>query len=140
MPRLFRIVCAGIALALPLVPAGTAAGDEEKTPTIKEIMQQAHSCRSNSLARIREQINRDDPNWTVLENRAEDLMRFGKQLAANTPPKGTTESWERLTAVYTSHATLLADAAHREDRETAGLHLKKLSSMCAACHKAHRGR
>jgi len=132
----------GASLRQPSAWAGNppAHGEPEKIPTIQEIMSQSHSCSNNYIYRVRRELQKEDPDWYILANRGDDLVRLGKLLGKNTPPRGTRESWEHLTNVYVAHATLLADAAEREDKAAAVVHQKALSSMCATCHRAHRGR
>lgn len=119
----------------PGLPSG---GNVEKIPTIKEIMRDAHRCRTNYIYLVRRGLQQQDTAWFDAEQKSRELVKMGHYLQQNTPPKGTRDDWEKITNIYISHATLLADAAERQDMETATHHLGKLQRMCATCHRAHR--
>lgn len=107
-------------------------------PTIRQIMHEAHRCRTAYIRDVRTEFEKNEPNWSLAEARSRDLVRVGKLLALNTPPKGTAESWERLTNLYIARASILVDAAERQDREEGKLVARRMVSMCATCHSAHR--
>jgi hypothetical protein len=126
-------------LALPLLSRSRAEKPaEEKVPTIVEIMEEAHRCRTAYVRLAGNECRKEEPDWSVVETRGKELVRMGKLLAKNTPPRGTKESWEQLTTVYVAHATLLEDAGRRKDRESANYHVRKLTAMCNTCHKSHQ--
>jgi len=137
-----KTVLTGAILALSVVllslTAKLAGGEDDKLPTIKEIMNEAHRCRTAYVRVVKEQLQKDTPDWEGAEKTSKELVRMGKLLARNTPPGGTRESWEHLTTLYIAHATILVDATQRKDMETALNHSKKLYGMCATCHRAHR--
>jgi hypothetical protein len=112
--------------------------EEEKIPTIKEIMQESHQCRTAYVRLVREELQKEEVDWGMVGTKSRALIQTGKLLAKNTPPKGSAESWEKLTSVYTANAVLLADAAERHDKETATRHQQAMYRMCATCHRAHR--
>lgn len=121
-----------------LLPLQTPKEPAERIPTIREIMQQAHRCRNNYIYQVSRDLNQPEVEWSNLEQRSRDLIQMGKYLQQNTPPRGAGPAWERITGVYISHATLLADAVERRDLLTAQEHTVKLKQLCAHCHSAHR--
>jgi hypothetical protein len=138
---LFRMLRRSALLAVPLLaltlpPA--SADEDNKVGSIKQIMEEAHRCRTAYVRVVGEQLRKEEPDWKGAETTSRELIRMGKLLALNTPPKGSKESWEHLTSVYVAHATLLTDATMRKDKDTALQHQQKLYRMCSTCHKAHR--
>lgn len=125
---------------LPTSPQSDAKPDPQAAPlpTIKEIMNQAHRCRSNYISQVRIGLSQPEVPWTNVEQRSRDLVQMGKYLQRNTPKRNWGEPWERITNVYISHATLLADAAERQDLESAKWHSEKMRALCARCHREHR--
>jgi hypothetical protein len=107
-------------------------------PSIADIMDESHGCRTAYIKQVRTELGKDEPDWNLVEAKSRELIRTGKLLALNTPPTGSRESWERLTTIYTARATVLADAAERHDREEATVEANRMIRMCATCHKAHR--
>jgi hypothetical protein len=140
MKGLFIAVLLVVSAAFLVLPRCSADAEGDKVPTIKEIMEKAHRCRTAYIKLVREELVKADPNWPVVENKSKEMVQMGHWLAKNTPPRGSKESWEKFTSLYVAHATILTDAAERKDKETALVHQKKLSAMCATCHREHRGR
>lgn len=124
-----------VPLEIPETPSrGTAA----PLPSIRDIMQEAHRCRTAYILTVRQELQKDQPNWDVVRKKSTDLVRMGNLLGLNKPPRGSAESWSKLTGLYVAHATLMADAAERTDKETANRHQLALSRMCIGCHREHR--
>ena len=132
---LFAAACAAVAQADP-----PAQPEPPKTlvPTIADIMDEAHGCRTAYIKQVRNELAKDEPDWYVVESKSRELVKVGKLLALNTPPNGSRESWERQTTLYTARATVLLDAAERRDKEEAVVETNRMIRMCATCHRAHR--
>lgn len=107
-------------------------------PTIKEIMREAHQCRTAYIRDVRVEMDKEEPDWELIGNRSRELVRAGNLLSLNTPPKGSAESWEKLTSLYIARATVLTDAAERKDKDEGRVVARRLQSMCASCHRAHK--
>lgn len=137
-------VFALIITCLTLSPASGArwvrAEEPKKSlvPTIKEIMREAHQCRSAYIRVVRTEIEKDEPDWALIGGRSRELVRAGKLLSLNSPPKGSAESWDQLTSLYIARATVLADAAERKDKDEGRVVARRLHSMCASCHRVHK--
>lgn len=129
-------------LTLPLAPRPSWAQAQEPKkpliPTIKEIMREAHQCRTAYIRDVRMEIDKEEPDWELIRSRSRELVRAGKLLSLNTPPRGSAESWEKLTTHYIARATVLAEAAEGKDKEEGRVVARRLQSMCAGCHKAHK--
>jgi hypothetical protein len=120
--------------------AAPARAEEPKklVPTISEIMIEAHGCRTAYIKQVRTELAKDEPDWLVVESKSRELVRVGKLLALNAPPKGTRAEWEQITNLYVARATVLTDSAERKDKEEAGLTARRIGMMCSTCHRAHR--
>lgn len=128
----------GVAWCEDSSPGDAAPATVEPIPTIRQIMQQAHRCQNNYIYQVGRDLKQLEVDWSNLEQRSRDLIRMGKYLQQNTPPRGGGKEWERITGVYVAHATLLADAVDRHDLPTAQQHTQQLKQLCARCHRAHR--
>lgn len=131
-----------LTLTLPIAPRSSWAQAQEPkkplVPTIKEIMREAHKCSTAYIRYIRIEMDKDEPDWKIVQDKSRELVRAGKLLALNTPPKGSAESWERITTLYTSRATVLSEAAEVRDLEEGRVVARRMQAMCSACHRAHK--
>lgn len=108
-------------------------------PTIKEIMQESHKCRTSYVNLIRDELAREtEIQWPEVVEKSRSLIHAGKMLALNDPPRGARSSWEKRTTLYVANAVLMHDAAERHSVEDVNYHLKKLRLMCVRCHGEHR--
>src|SRR5213082_2036914 len=94
-----------VLLLLAVPPAGLARREPPKIPTIKEIMQEAHRGPTAYILEVRKELSRENTDWPVVEQKGKDLVRMGRLLAMNTPPKGSKESWRNYADVYVASAT-----------------------------------
>ena len=146
------LIAGGLILALLLLIPELAARDDQdryeplprptnaelKIPSIAEIMQEAHRCRTNYIGQVRTQLARSEPDWPEVEKKSNDLVRMGQMLWLNNPKKGSRDSWEMFTSVYVANASLMTDAAQKKDKNLALQYQKNLQGMCITCHKAHK--
>ena len=136
-----RVLCMAV-LALGMIAAATVSSslaDDSKTPTIKEIMDKAHKGGTSLIQTIGKELKSDSPDWTSLQKQSKELVSLGTSLGKNEPPKGSKESWEKLTKAYVANAKTLYAAAEKMDKEAATAAQKKIMGSCTACHKAHKG-
>jgi len=127
-----------LAVGLSTTPLCSQETKKNLLPTIKEIMNEAHQCKTAIIREVRQEMEKEPPDWERIGARGLELVRVGKLLALNTPPKGTTESWAYLTGLYQARATVLVDAAKRKDLEEARLTSRRMHTMCASCHREHK--
>ena len=71
----FTIAVALFAASVTLV--GHAVGQDEPkskplVPTIKEIMNEAHKCRTAYITDVRKELVKDEPDWYAVESRSRD--------------------------------------------------------------------
>jgi cytochrome c556 len=134
-----RLACVVSVLALLAVLAlVTSPAAAQKDPSIKEIMTKAHKGNNSIIASVGGELRGDDPDWPDVQKQTKELVTLGMALGKNDPPKGDKDSWQRLTQQYVANAKALDAAAQRQDKTAAQAVHKKLTSSCAACHKAHR--
>ena len=137
-----RRLC-GAALAAALIGLAAAwsqlIAEDDTEPSIKEIMTKAHKGGKSLLSTVGGDLKSAEPNWDDVQTKAKELVKLGKSLGKNDPPKGDKESWEKLTKSYVDTAKQLDDAAQAKEKSKAVTAHSKLTKMCAACHKAHKG-
>jgi hypothetical protein len=87
---------------------------------------------------IREELKSQTPDWPALQKQSGEYARLTAELVKLDPPRGSKESWEKLTAAFHESAVDLdkaVQAKKRDDAETASSHL---SNSCMECHREHR--
>lgn len=126
---------------LVLVSAALAAqGEDEKVPSIKEVMKKLHAGQRSPLAKLKGQLSADSPQWDEIEKTSKDFVILGAALAKNTPPRGEKAGWKKLSDRYFDDAKALDDAAKAHDKAAASAAQKRLGASCKACHTAHKGK
>jgi cytochrome c556 len=136
------LFCAGGVLAVLLMvglvaaPAGTSS--DEETPTIKKVMQTLHKGKTSPLNTVKAALKGDSPDWTNVQKEAKVFVTYGAALPKNDPPRGEKASFEKLAKAYASAAETLESSATKEDLKGSRDAFNKISTSCAACHKAHR--
>jgi hypothetical protein len=118
--------------------AGAASADDEKLPTIKEIMKKANNQKTGLLGKLKTNLAKPDPDWSVISKDSSALVVLAEALVKDEPRKGDQKSWARLTAAYLKSAKELSDASEKKDLEKAQTAQKALSSSCTNCHRAHK--
>src|SRR5271169_4165532 len=81
-----------------------ANADDEKTPSVKEIMKLAHKGPKAALGSIGRGLNTATPNWDEIQAKTKELVKLGTALTKNEPPKGDQASWDRFTKKYLASA------------------------------------
>jgi hypothetical protein len=127
-------VCAAAGLAL-----SRSAAQDDKEPSIKQIMTKAHKGGNSLLMKIGKELKGGDVDWSQVREQSKDLVKLGKALTKNEPPKGEKASWETLTKLYQKNATTLDEAVDKKDKDAAVAAHGKLAGSCKACHTAHKG-
>ncbi len=136
-----KLMCAVFVLSLVTFSGlanGLARSDDEKTPTIKEVMQKLHKGPSAALAKLKKDLASESLDWSDIQKKAKDFETYGKALSKNDPPKGDKEDWKKLADSYYETAKTLNASAKKEDKDGVKTAFSKISNSCAACHKAHK--
>ncbi len=132
-----RIVAAlAVLVAVGFVARPGVADD--KTPSIKEIMNKAHKGGTSILSSLGKDLKADSPDWTEVTKLSKELVTLGSALGKNKPAKGDQDSWDKLTKEYVETATALEAAAENKEKKDAVASQEKLARSCMACHKAHK--
>jgi cytochrome c556 len=131
-----RIVWGTSVLCLLLMAA--LAVSQDKNPTVKDIMTRAHKGSTSVLTMLGRELKAEEPDWPDVQKQTKELLTLGTSLGKNEPPKGSKESWQRLTQQYVRSAEALDKAAQDKDRAVAMATRLRIAGSCAACHKAHR--
>ncbi len=102
------------------------AGDDKPKYDIETIMDKAHGEKNDKLLK------------KVLDGKADaaekkELLELYTELGKNKPPKGDAKSWKEK---CTSLVSATQEVVDGKDNGIADL---KKASMCAGCHKVHKG-
>jgi hypothetical protein len=117
-----------------------SSAEDDKDPSIKAIMTKAHKGGDSLLATVGNDLKAADPDWEDIQKKSKELVKLGTALGKNEPPKGDTQSWEKLTKSYVDTAKQLEAASKAKEKSKAVTAHTKLTKMCMACHKAHKGK
>ncbi len=135
----FAVTCAGLtALGVAMVAfSSMTAANNLAEPTIKDVMDKVNKgkdCLKNGI-----DADIKAAKWDDLTTKAKELVPLAKALGKNDPPKGSKESWKKLTDSYAKAAEDLQAAAEKKDATAAATAFKGLTA-CMACHSVHRGK
>ena len=115
-----------------------AAGADDSTPSIKEIMGKLHKGANAPLAKLKTALKSDTPDWKDVQELSKLFVSQGAGLAKNQPPKGDKSAFDKRAKDYYQYAKALDDAAKAEDKAKAQSALNKIGASCKACHSAHK--
>ena len=115
-----------------------ARSDDEKTPTIKEVIRKLHKGPNADLAKLKKDLAASSLDWKEIGEKAKEFETYGAALCKNDPPKGDKDDWKKLTDAYFENAKKLHASAKSEDTDGVKAAFSKISNSCAACHKAHK--
>jgi hypothetical protein len=89
-------------------------------------------------SQIDNELKAADPDWTKIQSQASEYAQLAADLGKYDPPKGTKDSWAKLTSDYSASAAALDKAAKAKDKDGAKSAHTKLASSCNTCHREHR--
>ena len=127
-----------LALVALAVPVAALAVDEDKTPTVKDIMNKLHKGSTSQSNALKKQAQANPPDWDAIGKTTKDFVILGAAMAKNDPPKGEKESWKKLADKYFANAKGLDDAAKDKDIDKLKAAQKSMAGSCNACHEAHK--
>jgi len=133
-----RVIGLGVLTLLGLTSFAVGGDDEDKTPTIKEVMQKLHKGADSPLAKLKTALKADAPDWKSIQDKSKDFVILGAAMAKNDPPKGEKKDFKKLADDYYEESKKMDDAAKKEDKTATEAAFKKVSTSCMACHKAHK--
>ena len=109
---------------------------DEKVPDISEIMLKGHKGTDAYINRIKTAAKAG--KWEDAEKYAKTLAFFGDNLGKNKPPKGSAESWAKLTKKYQENTKAVYKATEDKNAKEVNKSLGAITSSCGQCHKAHK--
>lgn len=138
MKKLFCVVLVLSVTGASGLAIRIARSDDEKTPTIKEVMQKLHKGPNAELAKLKKDLAASSLDWSDIQAKAKEFETYGEALCKNDPPKGEKDDWKKLADAYFETAKKLNASAKSEDADGVKAACAKISNSCAACHKAHK--
>ena len=88
---------------------------------------------------IGRELRAEPPPWDKIQTQANEFVELVGTLAKYDPPRGSKESWAKLTSDYASTAAALERAAKAKDKTAAVTAHDTLKNCCQTCHKEHKG-
>jgi hypothetical protein len=120
--------------------AGGVRGQSGPAPAgIKQIMGKVAKGPNSLTPVIGKELDLDPPPWESIQGQTKDYAQSASKLGKYDPPKGSKESWIKLTAAFAESAAELDRAAMAKDKEAAKVAHDQLRISCNACHQEHRG-
>jgi cytochrome c556 len=120
-------------------PGGPPGGGEPGGGSpIRQLMRKLDK-GTNSLNTIANNLKADSPSWETIQSQTAEYAHAAAELGKSDPPKGSKESWAKLSAAFAVSATALEKAAKAKDLAGARAAETNLRGSCMACHQAHRG-
>lgn len=105
---------------------------------IGEIMIKLSKGPSALTSTIKDELKADPPPWDAIQPQAKEYVQLTASLGKYDPPKGSKESWTKLTGEYAETAVELDHAAAAKDKEAALAAHAKLTKSCMGCHREHK--
>jgi hypothetical protein len=125
-------------IALVSVALGRIAAQDDKPPSIEDIMTKAHKGGNSLIASVGKGLRTPTPDWDSLHQKTQELVTLGSALGKNTPPKGEKASWDKLTSLYVTNAHKLDEAVAEKNKNDATAAHRRLTGSCKTCHNAHK--
>ncbi len=123
------------------MPMGGGPPGGGGNPKIKQAMNKIGGKSPTALsARINQELNAEPPAWETIQPQAAEYAKLTAELGQMDPPKGSKESWTKLTTAFSASATALDKAVQAKDVAAARAADMQLMGSCMDCHREHRGR
>jgi hypothetical protein len=87
---------------------------------------------------IGRELKSDPPTWDAIQSQTKEYAQVAAKLSQFDPPKGSKESWTKLTASYSESAAALEKAAAAKNKDAAVKAHATLNQSCKGCHQEHR--
>lgn len=126
----------------PVVTPGPAGGGPAANgggnATLQQIMSKLAKGRNSMTPVIGKDLAVESPDWSTIQVLTGEYARQAARMGPETPPRGSAESWAKLTGEFTAAAETLNKAAVAKDKAAAQAAHKILADSCKACHQEHR--
>jgi hypothetical protein len=131
----------GLPPVQPDATGGEATGSSTGgNPTIKEIMTKLTKGPASLTTVIGKELEAEPTPWDTIQGQTPEFVRLARALGQDNPPRGSKDSWAKLTTAYADSAVALDRAAQAKDHEAAVAAQKQLKESCTGCHNEHRPR
>jgi cytochrome c556 len=119
-------------------PTPTTPAEAGASPTIKAIMGKLTKGPNSLTPVIGKELHENPVAWETIQAQTRDYAQLAAALGQNEPPKGSKESWAKLTGTFAETAVALDQATQAKDEDAALEAHGKLETSCMACHREHR--
>lgn len=119
-------------------PTNPAPGGPVQPPGIRQIMGKLAKGPNSLTPVLGKELKEAEPPWETIQGQAKEYARLAADLATFDPPKGSKESWAKLTADYAGSAADLDKAAQVKDKDATLAAHTQLANSCTSCHREHR--
>ena len=105
---------------------------------IRQVMTKLTKGPESLTSKIGQELQTDPPAWDTIQPQTKEYLELAATLSKYDPPRGSKESWAKLTGSYTDTAAKLDRAATAKDKAAALEAHTALTQSCNACHREHR--
>ncbi|HWY87640.1 MAG TPA: hypothetical protein VNX28_12985 [Gemmataceae bacterium] len=117
---------------------GPGGGKKGRSP-IHDIMVKLAKGPESLNSVIGDELKADAPPWDKLQPQTKEFADLATSLVKLDPPRGSKESWTKLTGTFTDSAVALDQSVQGKDKDMALAAHKLVSDSCMACHQQHKG-
>lgn len=78
--------------------------------------------------------------WEDAQKASAEMKKYGEAMGQNDPPKGSKDSWAKLTKKFAEQMTAIDDAAQKKDAAAVAKATGAFTQSCKACHDAHKSK
>src|SRR5215471_6674315 len=107
----YRLVLIPVLLTILLLSGACNQNKGDDSRPIKEIMTKANDGPQSLKSLLGQELAVDSPDWATIQQQTREFAQLTASLGEYTPPKGSKESWARLTSAYADSAASLDKAA-----------------------------
>lgn len=76
--------------------------------------------------------------WEDAQKASAELKKYGEAIGKNDPPKGSKESWAKLTKQFSEQMAAIDTAARKKDAAGVQKAAGEFGKSCKSCHDAHQ--
>jgi len=105
---------------------------------IRQVMGKLTKGPESLTSKIGQELSTDPLPWDAIQPQTKEYVELAATLSKYDPPRGSKESWAKLTGSYTEMATKLDRAAATKDKNAAVAAHTALTQSCMECHREHR--
>jgi len=125
--------------SVPPGPTGPPMASPPGSPGIKQIMAKLAKGPNSLTPVLGNALKAEPPAWETIQPQTKEFAQLAAELGRYDPPKGSKESWSKLTMAYAESASALDGAARAKDKKAALAAHAQLARSCMSCHQEHRG-